>query len=161
MSLEREYYVEVQYRSARHILDRLFRAGRFYNRHDIERDIGLLLDHVHNMTSEDPIRNDEPIMALNMLTRYLSPPDPVENTQIIDRSMLEEYCPNECVICQEIPKYKAAICTECNHYYCKTCWASWMNVTSTNKSCPTCRKDRPTVTAFKAGENTPEVSESL
>ena len=161
MSLEREYYRELQYRNARHILERLFRVSTFYNRNDIERDITLLIEHVNNMTTEQPIRINEPIMALNMLTRYLSPPVSVENIEIIDSRLLEEYCPNECVICQEIPKYKAAIRTECNHYYCKTCWDSWMNVTTTNKSCPTCRKDRPTVTAFKAGENIPEVSESL
>jgi hypothetical protein len=155
MSLEREYYVELQYRSARHILDRLFRCGRFYNRNDIDRDITLLIDHVNNMTSEPPVRINQPIRALTMFSRYISP-DPLEETEIIDCSVLEEYCPNECVICQEIPKYKDAIRTECNHYYCKTCWKSWMNATSANKNCPTCRRNRPTVTIFKAVDMIPD-----
>jgi hypothetical protein len=155
MSLEREYYTEFHYRNARHMLDRLFRVGRFYNRDEIDRDIRLLIDHVNNMTTEPPVRINQPIRALTMLTRYNISPDPIENTEIIDNSVLEEYCPNECVICQEIPKYKDAIRTECNHYYCKTCWESWMNATSTNKNCPTCRKNRPTVSHFKAVEIIP------
>lgn len=151
MSLEREYYTEIQYRSARHVLDRLFHAGRFYNRNEIDRDITLLIDHVNNMMRDPPVRINQPIIAITMFNRYISP-DPQENTQIIDSSMLEEYCANECVICQEIPKYKHALRTECNHYYCKSCWESWMNATSTNKNCPTCRKNKPAVTTFKAAE---------
>jgi hypothetical protein len=160
MSLEREYYAEFQYRSARDILDRLFRAGRFYNHDDIEFQILQLIEHVNNMTSDPPVRITQPIRALSMF-RYNVSPDPLENTQIIDRSVLEEYCPNECAICQEIPKYKHAVRTECEHYYCNTCWASWMNTTGSNKNCPICRKNRPIITGFKAVEVIPEDDHSL
>jgi hypothetical protein len=69
--------------------------------------------------------------------------------KVIARRKLEEPCPAECSICQEIPKYKDAVCTECNHYYCKGCWDSWVNTEGSNKKCPTCRKDMPIITSFK------------
>ena len=150
-----EYHAELEYRRARDILDRLFYAGRFYSRDDIEEQLLMLIEHINNMTSERPVRIDRPIMALNMLTRHLRSPDPLETTQIIDRSVLEEYCDNECVICQEIPKYKDAVRTDCNHYYCKNCWDSWINTPSSNKNCPTCRKVMPNITGFKAVEVIP------
>jgi hypothetical protein len=73
-----------------------------------------------------------------------------ERSKIIARRKLEQYCPSDCSICQEIPKYKDAVCTECNHYYCKGCWENWMNAEGSNKKCPTCRRDMPIVTIFKA-----------
>ena len=75
--------------------------------------------------------------------------NPIERSKVIARRKLEEPCPMECSICQETPKYKDAICTECNHYYCKGCWESWMNAEGSNKKCPTCRKDMPRITVFK------------
>jgi hypothetical protein len=72
-----------------------------------------------------------------------------ERSKVIARRKLEEPCPTECSICQETPKYKDAICTDCNHYYCKGCWESWMNAEGSNKKCPTCRKDMPRITVFK------------
>jgi hypothetical protein len=182
MSLEHEHYVELEYRTAKHILERLFRFGRFDSPATINRNISLLIEHINNMTSEPPVRRIQPIRALTMFTEHIPPdplplaelegesvneedefdldPDPatlppvapnlsLENTQIININMFNEYCPNDCAICQEIPKYKDAIRTECNHYYCKTCWESWMAATSSNKKCPTCRKNTPTVTIFK------------
>jgi len=76
--------------------------------------------------------------------------NPVERSKVIARSKLEEFCPTECSICQETPKYKDAVYTECSHYYCKGCWQSWMNTDGSNKKCPTCRKDMPIITTFKA-----------
>jgi hypothetical protein len=73
----------------------------------------------------------------------------VVRTKVIARRKLEEPCPAECSICQETPKYKDAVCTECNHYYCKECWDSWINAEGSNKKCPTCRKDMPIITSFK------------
>jgi len=75
--------------------------------------------------------------------------NPVERSKVIARKKLEEPCPSECSICQETPKHKDAVCTECNHYYCKGCWESWMNADGSNKKCPTCRKDMPRITIFK------------
>jgi hypothetical protein len=72
-----------------------------------------------------------------------------ERSKVIARRKLEEPCPTECSICQETPKYKDAVCTDCIHYYCKGCWESWMNAEGSNKKCPTCRKDMPGITSFK------------
>lgn len=83
-------------------------------------------------------------------TRY----NPLEKTKVIAKKKLEEACPTECAICQETPKYKDAVCTDCTHYYCKTCWSGWMTTTGSNKSCPTCRKDLPRVTSYKARAST-------
>jgi hypothetical protein len=84
------------------------------------------------MRRETPIRNN-----------------PIERSKVIARKKLEEPCPEDCSICQETPKHKDAVCTECNHYYCKECWESWMNADGSNKKCPTCRKDMPKITTFK------------
>jgi len=67
-------------------------------------------------------------------------------SKVIAKSKLEEPCPTECAICQETPKYKDALCTECNHYYCKACWDVWMK---TSITCPTCRKSDPKTTIFR------------
>ena len=75
---------------------------------------------------------------------------PLEKSKVIAKRKLEEPIPTECAICQEIPKYKDAVFTECDHYYCKACWQTWMNAPESNRSCPTCRKDMPTITSFRA-----------
>lgn len=111
------------------------------------------------------------IMALNLLASqrtfngpYTAPlrtanqpatqrKNPLEKTKIVCQTKLDELCPDYCAICQEKPKIKDAVCTECNHYYCKTCWNDWMNSATGNKKCPTCRKDMPRVTSFKARVN--------
>jgi len=76
--------------------------------------------------------------------------NPLEKIKIVSKDRLEELCPDDCAICNENPKIKDSICTECNHYFCKSCWNEWMNSESGNKKCPTCRKDMPRVTSFKA-----------
>ena len=76
--------------------------------------------------------------------------NPLEKTITIAKKKLEEDCPNDCAICQERPKFKNAVCTECEHYYCKTCWTGWMNAERSNKTCPTCRKEMPKITTFRA-----------
>ena len=78
------------------------------------------------------------------------PNNPLEKTKVIAKKKLEEPCPAECAICQETPKFKDAVCTDCEHYYCKTCWTGWMNADGSNKSCPTCRKDMPRTTSYRA-----------
>ena len=73
----------------------------------------------------------------------------IVRSKVIARIKLEESCPSECSICQETPKYKDAVCTGCNHYYCKECLENWMNADGSNKKCPTCRKDIQVITSFK------------
>ncbi len=63
-------------------------------------------------------------------------------------SKLEELCPSLCIICQEELQYKNAIVTDCEHYYCKTCWRQWMNTLGSNQCCPTCRNENPKVFHF-------------
>lgn len=63
---------------------------------------------------------------------------------------MEQLCPSDCTICQETPKHRDAICTDCNHYFCTNCWNQWMNSSNNReKSCPTCRKHNPNVSGFK------------
>ena len=84
------------------------------------------------------------------------PREPAQHTAIVHKSKviakkkLEESCPSECAICQETPKYKDALCTECDHYYCLTCWQTWINTPSSNRCCPTCRAETPKTTSFRA-----------
>jgi hypothetical protein len=82
-------------------------------------------------------------------TRY----NPLEKTKVISKKMLDNDCPCECAICQDTPKYKNAVCTDCGHYYCKECWNSWMNTDRSNKNCPTCRKEMPRTTSYKGRES--------
>jgi hypothetical protein len=75
---------------------------------------------------------------------------PREKSKAISKNKLEESCPTECAICQETPNYEDAVCTKCNHYYCKKCWDCWMDAPTSNKSCPTCRNDKPQAASFRA-----------
>ena len=75
---------------------------------------------------------------------------PREKSKAITNKKLKESCPTECAICQETPKYEDAVRTKCNHYYCKKCWECWMDAATSNKSCPTCRNDKPQATSFRA-----------
>jgi hypothetical protein len=74
--------------------------------------------------------------------------NPLEKTKVVSKSKLEETI--DCAICQESPKVKDCILTDCGHHYCKTCWNGWMNAERSNKKCPTCRKEMPRITSFKA-----------
>jgi hypothetical protein len=74
-------------------------------------------------------------------------------TKTLSKKRLEEACPCQCVICNETPTFQNAVYTECGHYYCGVCWESWMNSYTSNKKCPTCRKDRPKTTSYQARAN--------
>jgi hypothetical protein len=74
--------------------------------------------------------------------------NPLEKTKVVAKAKLEETI--DCAICQETPKVKDCILTECGHHYCKTCWNGWMNAERSNKKCPTCRKEMPKITSFRA-----------
>jgi hypothetical protein len=102
---------------------------------------GLTLSMVRN-------RRTTPV-TLTQNTRAIRN-NPLEKTKAIAQNKLQKCCPTECAICQEVPKYKDAVLTECGHYYCKVCWQSWMNAPGSNHSCPTCRKDIPRTTSFIA-----------
>lgn len=89
-----------------------------------------------------------PIPVSGAVSRQTARYNPCEKTKVIAKAKLEETI--DCAICQETPKVKDCILTECNHYFCKGCWNRWMNVERSNKKCPTCRKDMPRITSFKA-----------
>lgn len=82
--------------------------------------------------------------------------NPLEKTVIIAKKKLETVCPEMCAICHETPKFKDVIRTECNHYYCNVCWEEWMNTERSNKRCPTCRKELPRITSYKARVTKPK-----
>jgi hypothetical protein len=137
--------------------------GQNINGQDIngEQDINIDMDVDEDEQSEldqsfivQPFTfNPEPFTVNPPIYRRLFVPpvrnNPIERSKVIARRKLEEPCPTECSVCQEVPKYKDAVCTECNHYYCKGCWENWMNAEGSNKKCPTCRKDMPRITTFK------------
>jgi hypothetical protein len=123
-----------------------------------EQDINIIDMDVDDGSSQQTSELDQSFIAQPFsvnppIYRRLYVPmindQPVERSKVIARRKLEEPCPTECSVCQEIPKYKDAVCTECNHYYCKGCWENWMNAEGSNKKCPTCRKDMPRITIFK------------
>jgi len=102
-------------------------------------------DHERQMTAPPPPAVVQPTPdVIQPRTRY----NPLEKTKVVAKAKLEETI--DCAICQETPKVKDCILTECNHYYCKGCWNGWMNAERSNKKCPTCRKDMPRITSFKA-----------
>jgi len=126
---------------------------------DVDEDDGSSVQtELHEPFTFNPINHINPINTINPINHF-NPPiyrrllvsrvAPLERSKVIARRKLEEPCPAECSICQETPKYKDAVCTECTHYYCKGCWESWMNTEGSNKKCPTCRKDMPAITIFK------------
>jgi hypothetical protein len=73
-----------------------------------------------------------------------------ERKLVIAKKKLEQPCPSQCSICYDMPKYKDALHTSCNHYYCNDCWTGWMRAANSNKQCPVCRAQTPTVTTFRA-----------
>lgn len=168
MSAYREYF------EAQQLLNTLFITGHRVSRANVDYLINQLEQRANRMVSL--IRQDEEQRENNISTllaaptptrpqevrrtppRVVTPPprrNPLEKSKVVAKKKLEEPCPEVCAICQEIPKHKDAICTECNHYYCKSCWNSWMMTERSNKNCPTCRKDMPRITTFKARATKP------
>lgn len=108
-------------------------------RQTIFHEVGQLLQGIreHIQRTREYLRNRE-----NQPTTYIA----TTKVKVISKKRLEENCQSECVICIDTLKYKNAIRTECNHYYCHECWNQWMKCST---SCPTCRMDRPRTTRFK------------
>jgi hypothetical protein len=119
-----------------------------YNRRNLERMEQAIA--AGNVTVRRPLTGPYTAPLRQPATRY----NPLEKVKVIAKKKLEEACPSECAICQETPKYKDAVCTECDHYYCKDCWNGWMNAVGSNKKCPTCRKDMPRTTSYKTRATT-------
>jgi hypothetical protein len=118
------------------------RNEAFHQQDAIRRQRALeqrrIRDYERQMTAPPPTAVVQP------RTRY----NPLEKTKVIAKAKLEETI--DCAICQETPKVKDCILTECNHYFCKGCWNGWMNTQRSNKKCPTCRNDMPRITSFRA-----------
>lgn len=129
-----------------HIRD-MVSTNRSVTHNNLHRDAAIALSRLARQEN----RLQRPIgpYTAPLVTRY----NPTEKSKVISAKKLNEPCPDECAICQEQPKMKDAICTECKHYFCKICWTGWMNAPTGNKKCPTCRKDMPRVTSFKARAN--------
>lgn len=54
-----------------------------------------------------------------------------------------------CQICFETRTKVTLLTTDCGHEYCRTCYESWINTPTSNKCCPTCRKDNACVTVYR------------
>jgi hypothetical protein len=114
-------------------------------RHQRALEQHRIRDHERQMTAPHPPAVVQPVRVVTQpRTRY----NPLEKTKVIAKAKLEETI--DCAICHETPKVKDCILTECNHYFCKGCWNGWMNAQRSNKNCPTCRKDMPRITSFRA-----------
>lgn len=156
MSAHREFF------EAQQSLNYLFHTGHMISHANVDWLISQLSEHVYRMVRYNIEEQNRIIQAIELLaplqperTHDLSSHsplrrNPLEKSKVISKKKLEELCPGSCAVCLETPKHKDSICTECNHYFCKPCWNSWMNVEGSNKKCPSCRKDMPRITSFKA-----------
>jgi hypothetical protein len=121
-----------------------------YSRGNIVEVHQQLIHAIEDMVSF----NSAHARGIRYLSQHAPRPTPrptlVSEVLVVSQEKVEEDCPNECAICQETPKYKDAVCTDCNHYYCKNCWDVWMNALISNHTCPTCRKVAPKTTTFRA-----------
>lgn len=154
MSAHREFF------EAQRLLNNLFHTGHIINDANVDYLVTQLSEHAYRMVINNrlavtptPAARPPPARPPPARPPAATPPvrrNPLEKSKILAKKKLEEACPVSCAICLETPKHKDAVCTECNHYYCKTCWSNWMNAERSNKKCPTCRKDMPITTTFKA-----------
>lgn len=106
-----------------------------------------LFTRITNMVEINRQYAMRPLISLN---RDVHPRKRISTTRTLSKKDLEDSCPDECAICNETPKFKDVIRTECGHYYCGGCWTSWMNSPNSNKNCPICRKNMPKTTSYKA-----------
>ena len=81
--------------------------------------------------------------------------NPLEKMVTIKKADFEAPCIDSCPICLDIHKKGDSLTTECNHEFGKDCYNFWMNSLSSNKKCPTCRKDCPKVTYYKTRKTKP------
>ena len=142
------------YLSTIDIINDIYINGHRNSRPNINAQINVLLETLdyivdynrNNRIGTPPIYPIRTYVKIKRQKRQ----EPNEITKVISKKKLEETCPEECSICRDTPKNKDSICTECNHYFCKPCWSSWINAERSNKSCPNCRKDMPKITSYRA-----------
>jgi hypothetical protein len=59
-------------------------------------------------------------------------------------------CSENCPICMENHTRGDSLTTSCcGNQYGKDCFIEWMNTEASNKQCPTCRKDYPSIIMYK------------
>ena len=63
----------------------------------------------------------------------------------IDKSQFHALCTEACAICLDTHTKGDSVLTDCNHEFCHQCWTQW---TARAKTCPACRKLRPSTTSF-------------
>jgi hypothetical protein len=100
----------------------------------------------------------QPIVLNGPYTAPLRPvvrKNPLEQYKTIKKADFEAHCTDSCSICLEIHTKGDSLTTECNHEFGKDCYNFWMNSLSSNKKCPTCRKDCPKVTYYKTRKTKP------
>jgi hypothetical protein len=149
MATHREFY----YSQAQQTLSELFNRGEID--HEFESRMLRLEGYIVRMMRETSINsNISPQPGTRTVPQiHHNPQIPREISKVIPKKKLEELCPDECAICQEIPKYKNCLYTECKHFYCKSCWDCWMNTETSNKTCPVCRAQMTKTTTYKARES--------
>lgn len=160
MSAHREFF------EAQQLLTNLFHTGHRISDANVDYLVSELRQHAYRIVRYNLEEHNRSIQPSALpVWAVLAPPqparrpaltghppvrrNPLEKSKVISKKKLEEPCPGSCAVCLETPKHKDSICTECNHYFCKPCWNSWMNAERSNKKCPTCRKDMPRITSFK------------
>jgi len=163
MSAHREFF------EAQQSLNNLFHTGHRISNANVDWLISQLREHAYRMVRYNIEEHNRLTIAPTPPVQHTPPVrptprapvpvrrNPLEKSKVIAKKKLEETCPGSCAVCLETPKHKDAVCTECNHYFCKDCWNSWMNAERSNKKCPTCRKDMPRITYFKARATKPRL----
>jgi len=73
----------------------------------------------------------------------------LNKVRAIGRVKFNAVCKEVCGICLNTPTMCDSVTTVCGHQYCKQCWYSWMSNATSNRTCPTCRKNLPKTTTFK------------
>jgi len=141
------------YLSTIDMINNIYLHGHRNSLNERYAQLNQLLESVYHMVSYNIDNQIEtpPIYPFRtyVYTTRQQRENPLEKTKVISKKKLEETCPEECSICRDTPKNKDSICTECNHYFCKPCWSSWINSERSNKSCPNCRKDMPKITSYR------------
>jgi hypothetical protein len=100
----------------------------------------------------------QPIVQTGPYTAPLRPvvrKNPLERYKTIKKADFDAPCADSCPICLEIHTKGDSLTTECDHKFGKDCYNFWMNSLSSNKKCPTCRKDCPKVTYYKTRKTKP------
>ena len=104
------------------------------------------------------IRGTRPLQLSGPYTAPLRPvvrKNPLERYKTIKKADFDAPCADSCPICLEIHTKGDSLTTECDHEFGKGCYNFWMNSLSSNKKCPTCRKDCPKVTYYKTRKTKP------